>query len=389
MKKTTLTLASSLLLATFANAQEKSYNINADIKGIEGYKLNATMVTGIKKGVDTPVIVQGDHMEFKGSYHGETLVMMTSNHPSSKFEVVKGGMFVPGPALDFFVTDKPVTITGNAAELYKAKVTGGKINEEFNAYKEKALPLIEKNWEIRKTSMKLKWKTDSVQIKAYGEETKANNKVIEEYQRDFIARHPKSYASVVLLSRLFESMPINEYEAAYNKLSPSLKASEMGKYLAERIKGVKTTAVGSKAPGFTKPDLNGNLLSLSSLQGKYVLVDFWGSWCGPCRAGNPHLKELYAKYHAKGFEILGVANEKADELPAAEAAWKKAVKDDGLPWLHVLNNYDKVKADLVASYAVTGFPTKLLLDKTGRIIYKEVGTGGEGLDQELKKIFGE
>ncbi|MBV7530311.1 TlpA disulfide reductase family protein [Chitinophaga sp. sic0106] len=388
MKKTTLTLASSLLLATVANAQQQ-YSIKADIQGIEGYKLRTNLVIGMKKSSDTPVVVHGQHMEFRGNYQGETLVMMSSTHPSSKFEVVKGGMFMPGPALEFFISDKPITITGSAEELYKSKVTGGKLNEEFNKYKEKAQPLIEKNWEIRKTSMRLKWKTDSVQMKAYTAEINENTKVMEGYQRDFIAKHPKSYVSVVLLFRLFESMPLKEYEQAYNTLAPALKSSEMGQNIAAKINGVKTTAVGSMAPAFAKPDLNGNLLSLNSLQGKYVLVDFWGSWCGPCRAGNPHLKELYAKYKSKGFEILGIANEKSEEIADSETAWKKAVKDDNLPWLHVLNNYDKAKADIVASYAVTGFPTKLLLDKTGRIIYKEVGTGGDGLDQELKKIFGE
>ncbi|RAJ77476.1 thiol-disulfide isomerase/thioredoxin [Chitinophaga dinghuensis] len=388
MKKTTITLASSLLLASFSFAQQK-YIIKADIKGEEGYKLKASIVTDNHKTEDTGTIRQGDHFEFSGEHSGTSLVMMGSTHPSSKYEYVKGGMFMPAPFLEFFMTDKPVTITGDANELFMAKVTGGKLNDEFNTLKEKTLPLVQKNWELRKETAKMKAPADSTARKAKMAEMTANTKKIEDIQKEWVNKHPKSFVSVIMLLRMFDNYAIDDMEKTFNKLSSDLKATESGKNLAERIKGVRTTAIGSKAPDFTKPDLNGNPLTLSSLQGKYVLIDFWGSWCGPCRASNPHLKELYAKYKSKGFEILGIANEKEDDVKEAKEKWQKCVKGDDLPWLHVLNNFDKNKSDLVAQYAVSGFPTKLLLDKSGRIIFKEVGGGGTDLDNELKKIFGE
>ncbi len=388
MKKTTITLASSLLLASFSFAQQK-YSIKADITGEAGYKLIATIVTDNHKTTDTGFLRQGDHFEFSGEHNGVSLVMMSSNHPSSKYEYSKGGMFMPGPSLEFFISDKPVTITGDANELYMAKVSGGKINDDFNRLKEKTLPLTKKIWELRKEIGQHRAPADSNLRKPMLAEVQALSKQQEEIQKEWVSKNSTSFVSVILLTRLFESYPIDEFEKAFNKLSANLKGSVMGKSLAERIKGVRTTAIGSKAPDFTKPDLNGNPLTLSSLKGKYVLIDFWGSWCGPCRAGNPHLKSLYEKYKSKGFEIVGIANEKSENLDECKKSWQGAVEKDGLPWLHVMNNYDKNKSDLVASYAVSGFPTKLLLDKTGKIIYKEVGTGGEGLDNELKKIFGE
>ncbi|MBV8253047.1 MAG: AhpC/TSA family protein [Chitinophaga sp.] len=388
MKKTTITLASSLLLASFSFAQQK-YSIKADIKGEAGYMLRATLVTDNHKKTDTASMHEGDHFEFSGEHAGTSLVMMSSTHPSAKYEYVKGGMFMPAPSLEFFITDKPITITGDANELYMAKVSGGKINDEFNTLKEKTLPLVKKTWELRQQMAKMKAPADSNARKAILAEVQANGKEIDNIQKEWITKHTKSFVSVILMIRMFDSYPIDEIEKVYNKLSVDLKATATGKELAERIKGVRTTAIGSKAPNFTKPDLNGNPFTLSSLQGKYVLVDFWGSWCGPCRAGNPHLKALFEKYKSKGFEIIGVANEKSENLEDAKKAWQGAVKTDGLPWLHVLNNYEKSQSDLVASYAVSGFPTKLLLDKTGKIIYKEVGTGGDGLDKELQKIFGE
>ena len=389
MQKSTIILASTMLLATLSRAQEKRYAISADIAGAAGYRLSASVVDGMHRTTDTGHVRSGDHFEFAGTIKGPALVMMSSNHPSSRFEMVKGGMFMPAPTLEFFIDDKPVTIKGDASELFSATVTGGKLNEAFNSLKKKTVPLTRKIWELRREMTKYKTPADSNQRKAISASIQQLADEQEKLQKAFIASHPKSYVSVVLLSRLYESYAINDLEKAFNQLSPDMKATPMGSNLAERIKGIRTTAVGSKAPAFTKKDLNGNPLSLSSLTGKYLLIDFWGSWCGPCRQGNPHLKELYAKYKEKGFEILGIASEKSAELADAEEKWKKAVQTDGLPWLHVLNDYDKDQQDLVAMYAVSGFPTKLLLDKSGRIIFKEVGTGGDELDKELRKIFGE
>jgi len=389
MKKMTMMLAGGLLMLGFAQAQNKKYSIKADIQELNDYTLSATIVTGMEKNRDTPTVKKGEHVEFNGNYNSPSLVMMSSTHPSAKFSLKSGGMFIPAPPLEFFITEAPVTITGDANELFKSKVTGGKLNAEYNGLKEQTLPLIARNWEIRKTIMQSRNPADSNMRKSLSAEQNENAKKIDDYQTDFVKKHPQSYVSVILMSRMFDDMPLEHFETLYNQLSANMKATPMGKALADRIKGKKTTAVGAKAPVFSKPDINGNMFTLASQQGKYVLIDFWGSWCGPCRAGNPHLKTLYAKYKDKGFEIVGIADEKNNELNEAVNSWKQAVEKDGLPWINVLNNFDKHTTDLVSRYAINGFPTKLLLDKNGTVIFREVGSGGEELDKMLVKIFGE
>ena len=146
-------------------------------------------------------------------------------------------------------------------------------------------------------------------------------------------------------------------------------------------------SAGGPAPDFTKLDANGKSVSLSQFKGKYVLLDFWGSWCSPCRQAMPHLKELYAAYAPKGFEVLGISSEKVSSQSQAEAMWKQAIEKDGLPWTNVLNNEPAMKQDVVQMFSIEAYPTQILLDKEGKIIGKWTGSGNKGVDEKLKEIF--
>jgi thiol-disulfide isomerase/thioredoxin len=146
------------------------------------------------------------------------------------------------------------------------------------------------------------------------------------------------------------------------------------------------------AKDFTALDINGKSLQLSDFKGKYVLLDFWASWCVPCRKGNPHLKELYAKYQSKGCEVIGVSDDDRNH-----DAWKKAVDQDGLPWHQVLRGLDidkkmrgiKNESDISEKYGINSLPTQILIDATGKIIGRYGGGGEphEALDKKLADIF--
>lgn len=382
-------MAGSLLLASFLPATaQKSYKVTAHIKGQEDYKLTISYVTADGHKVDTAISHKGDEFVFSGSINEPLIATFFSRHPASKFEMVKGGMFMPAPALEIILSDKTnVQITGDAEELYKATVKGDKANEEMNAFRQKSMPLTAKIWELRKKTAGMRKPEDSTAKKAAVAEMLATTEELTAMQKAFVAAHPKSFLSVNLLTRLQSDFDPVAYEQAFNKLSDTYKDTYLGKYLSSRITGAKATSEGAVI-NFNKKDNQDNIFTLSSLRGKYVLLDFWGSWCGPCRASHPHLKEIYAKYKDKGLEIVGIADEKADDINNAKAAWLKAIKDDGINWIQVLNNYDKATNNLAMSYGITGFPTKILLDKTGKVLFKIVGNGGEELDQKLKAILG-
>lgn len=380
-----LMMAGSLMLAIISNAQEKGFKITANIKGQGDYRLTISRLVDGKRVMDTAISHHGDTFVYTGRVDEPVIGTLSSAHPSARYEFVKGGMFMPAPNLDFVITNRDIIITADATELFKGTITGGRENKELNRLHLAEAPLIAQDWEIRKKRFK---KEDSVARKVAMAEQQALNAKLLDIRKQFIAKHPGSFVSIMLLSRLNGDYDMAAYEQAYHQLSDTYKHTYLAKYVASRISGAKATKTGAKAIGFTKMDNHGQPFTLASLKGKYVLLDFWGSWCGPCRASHPHLKELYSRYKDKGLEIVGIAEEKSDDLETAKKRWLDAIQSDGMNWIQVLNNYDKKQSDMVMAYGIDGFPTKILLDKEGKVLFKIVGNGGDELDRQLKSVFG-
>jgi peroxiredoxin len=202
-------------------------------------------------------------------------------------------------------------------------------------------------------------------------------------QQQYVRDHHDSYFSVVALSESVSSdFDVEEIEPLFLSIDEKYRTSFPGKAFAQRIEAAKTIGIGKKAPGFTQNDPDGNPVSLSDFQGKYVLLDFWASWCGPCRQENPNLVKAYAAYKDKGFEILGVSLDNKD----GKEAWVKAIEKDGLTWTQVsdLNSWNN---EVARSYGVRAVPQSYLIDPQGVIVAQNLR--GEALEAKLKEIFGE
>jgi thiol-disulfide isomerase/thioredoxin len=174
-------------------------------------------------------------------------------------------------------------------------------------------------------------------------------------------------------------------EEAFMALSPALRNSEEARYIPGQIEAIKATAKGATAPDFSRPDMHGKTVSLKDYRGKYVVLDFWGSWCRPCRASHPALIELYKKYHDKGLEVVGIAREEDGAgFAASKANWLKAIEEDGIGiWPQVLNDQETPvdSASIVLGYGIIGYPTKYLLDREGKVIGKYLGS-----DSDMKSV---
>jgi peroxiredoxin len=203
---------------------------------------------------------------------------------------------------------------------------------------------------------------------------------IEEYRRNAIVANPASVASAsVIWSRAYTLTTPAMMDSVLTIIADA-PANAFTDRLVERRDILAATAVGQPAPDFSQAQADGPPFSLSSLKGKLVLIDFWASWCGPCRAENPNVVKVYNKYHEKGFEILGVS------LDDNRENWLKAIEDDGLTWNHVsdLKGWGNVVA---GQYGVRSIPHTVLVGPDVVIIAKNLR--GEALEAKIAEILGQ
>lgn len=269
-------------------------------------------------------------------------------------------------------------------EFKEAIITGSTTHEEY-AKLEKARKLIRKKYKLQLDSLpELK---DKEKIASIRERLTPYFLEMDQAELGFFDKHPQSYVTAYWMRYHVSKVSLDSLKMFYDRMGEKLQVSPAGKYLVKKMEKLAGGSPGSKAKDFIATDINGNILRLSDLKGKYILLDFWASWCVPCRKGNPHLIKLYNQYKAKGIEFIGVSSD-TDPI-----AWRKAVQKDGLPWQHVLG-FEKEKRlkgiknenDVDMLFGIYSLPTKILIDPNGVIIGRFSEEETE-LDAMLNKIF--
>lgn len=198
----------------------------------------------------------------------------------------------------------------------------------------------------------------------------------------FVKQNPDSYFSLQALLKLagayFDAAKV---EPLYNGLTARNRNSKEGQAFAASIVGAKATTVGQMAPDFTHKDTEGKPVKLSDFKGKYVLLDFWASWCGPCRAENPKVLKAYNAFKDRNFTVLGVSVDRAEDRDK----WLKAIKEDGMPWVQ-LNDADHTDLKGAGNlYAIKAIPSNFLIDPSGKIIAKNLR--GDALEKKLEEVI--
>lgn len=200
----------------------------------------------------------------------------------------------------------------------------------------------------------------------------------------FVKDNPKSYISLVQLNALAgNDKVVGEVEKLYATLSPELKATKIGQSIPEAINATKKTAVGITAMDFTQNDPDGKPVKLSDFKGKYVLIDFWASWCGPCRQENPNVVEAYQKFKDKNFTVLGVSLDGGTTRTTKEQ-WLKAVEADNLTWTHV-SDLQGWNNEVSRAWGIKSIPANFLIDPNGKIVAKDLR--GNALHTKLAEVL--
>ncbi len=278
--------------------------------------------------------------------------------------------------LGIFLDASNVTVNGRIDSLAKAEVKGSKSNDEFKEFRNKFDPYFSKLDLLGKqlSNPAMQAKQDSLYNVARTIIGELNLKADE-----YIVKNNQSAVTPLLLYILYNFFQQPEIlDQRFAKLSEQSQKSFYGRMVNDIVQENKIGAVGTPAIEFAQADTSGNMISLQSYRGKYVLVDFWASWCGPCRMENPNLVAAFEKYHNKNFTVLGVS------LDRERNSWIKAIAEDGLKWTHVsdLKFWSNEAAKL---YKISAIPQNILIGPDGTIIGKNLR--GEELHARLEEIF--
>ncbi len=284
------------------------------------------------------------------------------------------------PNLIFFVDAGKTSITGNMDSLPFAKVTGGPTQKDYLDYNMLMGGFSLKQQAIVNAYNEAKAKGDNNVMNQKVLEYQAMDKEVKSALEGYIKSHSKSPISGYAIYYNFQNStaPIEELEKLVNLLDKSTENTKYGKLGREKLNQMRGTTIGYEALNFAQADPNGKMVNLKDLKGKYVLVDFWASWCGPCRAENPNVVKAYNKYKDKGFTVLGVSFDQNKD------AWIKAIATDNLTWTQIsdLKGWGNEAGKL---YSITSIPQNLLLDKEGKIVAKNLR--GAELDAKLEEII--
>ncbi|MDZ7716371.1 MAG: TlpA disulfide reductase family protein [Balneolaceae bacterium] len=350
-----------LIILACSPKEKNEFKLDVNIKGAEHdvAKLKFTIKDSLHEETSKAT---GNNFTFHGRLSHPTLATLSVGRNKQK---------------KFYIENSEITIRGNIDSISTANITGSEshniyleyqkerkdVNDAYDKIIDKIRNLEGKNSNLKRTLLQ---KHDSLIQKR------------QNITKELIRKYPESYVSLQEMAGLIRNNDYKELSELHGHLSAELKNTKLGVKIGKLIERKKNTKLGAQAPTFSLPNLNGEKIGLKSFRGKYVLIDFWASWCKPCREEHPNYIDAYKKFNDQKFTILSISLDRNKEK------WEKAVKEDALTWTQLWSS-GGIRSEVAQMYNITSIPKNFLLNPEGEIIAKDLR--GERLEEKLNTIF--
>jgi len=360
------------LLASSCTQSKSGFEIIGNIINAEGKKVYLTkrgggLSSGSKIVLLDSCIIHNDNFFFHGRINEpDNYAIFIENDKSWK---------------TFILDNCRVELIGNSDSIWQSKVISSSADQALSAELARQInPLIEQANKSVDDYYVANKNGDTIKASNILATHVSTNGKIDSIIIEFIRKHPKSFRSLDLLLNMYSKLEKNKSKELFNSLSFELQNHSKGKYLRYNLFELENLiSINAKAISFTQKDITGKDVSLNQFTGKYLLLDFWASWCGPCRAEIPKMKKVYDKYKDKGFEIVAIS------LDTNKDKWEKSINEEKISaWCH-LSDLQGGANEVAIKYGIRTIPSNFLLDKNGYIIAKNLS--GDKLLENLSEIF--
>ena len=371
MKKITLLALLTLSILSCNNLKDNEFLISGTANGIENGKKVFVEIQD-ENGViakDTGVIENGK-FELKGSTDNIDLGFIRIENEKINLPII--------------LEEGKIKINIVKDSLQKSTIEGTFNNDKFQKFNNESVAILEKVKKFEKENnpkmQKALTENDTVTVNKIKKEYKNFQNDMNDYSKAFIKNNPDAFISVLLLENFLmrEYIPATEIKSFYDKLDKKLVNTKSAQNIKKTLDLMLAVVVGKPAPKFSAKSPEGKLISLDESLGKVTIVDFWASWCAPCRKENPNVVALYNEYHSKGLNIIGVS------LDQDAKKWKDAIAKDNLSWIHV-SNLKYWDEPIGKQYGISSIPATFILDAKGNIVAKDLR--GDALRAKVKELL--
>ncbi|WP_333809197.1 TlpA disulfide reductase family protein [Flavobacterium sp.] len=372
MKKLTLLALLTLSFISCNNLKDNEYLLTGTAEGIEnGKKIYVEVLNETGTVIKDTGVVENGKFELKGKVSEMDLAYVRIENENFSVPII--------------LEEGKINIIYKSDTIQNSIISGTKNNDKFQEFNNQSVVIAKKKnkFEINNIArmQEAKKKNDTATMNMIVKEYNSFQDEMNIISKKFIKNNPDAYLSVLLLENFLmrQYLTVDEVKNYYEGLNKELTETKSGKKIKATLDSMSALSIGKPAPIFSGPSPDGKTISLKESLGKVTIIDFWASWCGPCRGENPNVVALYKEFHSKGLNIIGVSMDKD------ATKWKEAIAKDGLTWPQISNlkYWDEPIAKL---YNIESIPATFILDAKGNIVAKDLR--GDALRAKVKELLG-